>query len=203
MSTLFNYILFRYAQEKTSLLNMALIETKAELTYDGILKSAASLYGHAKKCHLLRGFREFLKSVDDDYSKFRIAGVDVVRIHEAIALVQAGAQCMEVAKLVVHGALEAERGSSNKDILSLRDFITSEHHSGLHIRKEDFNELLRLGELMYDSLQSFEAGETTKTNYNHGKIVASNRQGEIIDLPNYIIDTITSSHVRMDTCGRS
>lgn len=85
---------------------MSLIETKIEVDLTSAFKEALNLGKHFDSQYRIKAFRKFIKNVDDDYKTFCVAGVDVMPLHEAIALVQAGAPCVQVAKLVARGALE-------------------------------------------------------------------------------------------------
>lgn len=90
---------------------MSLVETKIEVDLTSAFKEALNLGKYFNSQYRLKAFRKFINNVDDDYKTFCVAGVDVMPLHEAIALVQAGAPCVQVAKLVVRGALE----TSNPD----------------------------------------------------------------------------------------
>lgn len=94
---------------------MSLVETKIEVDLTSAFKEALNLGKHFDSQYRLKAFRKFINNVDDDYKTFSVAGVDVMPLLEAIILVQAGAPCVQVAKLVVRGALEASNPNDQVD----------------------------------------------------------------------------------------
>lgn len=100
----------------------------------------------SRKWEHLKEFREFISKLNDDYGTFRYGGIDEMTLHEAAALVHAGAPCIQVAKIAVLGAFACHFKHPSDEKKRIWDILTDFNFrfSGLSLPPEEFIMMLKI-----------------------------------------------------------
>lgn len=124
------------------------MDLKAEGTVNmsGLVRDIGRLAVRVRRRCRLKAFRRFIDDLKNDYREFSIAGVEIMPLLDSVLLVKEGASCVQVAKLVVCGALEREfpdKDEKEKEIwYELTDFTFQ--FSGVSILLDELQVLMTL-----------------------------------------------------------
>ena len=153
----------------------SLIETKIEVDLANALRKTLRLGGQFAKTYRLKAFRRFINSVDGDYEKFRIAGIDVMSLYESVLLVKAKVPCVQVSKLVAKGALEQSEPDASDNTKSIWYTLTNVpfQFSGVSISKDEL-----------DVLMTVKDGDKIC----RGPYMGVDRCGKLVQIPQDLID---------------